>query len=52
MLGDMGLKCESSHFSMTELRENLADRIAWAQRSRIDANDGAQPEWSAAADDG
>ena len=31
MLGDMGLKCESSHFSMTELRENLADRIAWAK---------------------
>src|SRR6185437_3293379 len=31
MLGDMGLKCESSHFSMTELRANLADRIAWAK---------------------
>src|SRR6185437_7524032 len=31
MLGDMGLKCESSHFSMKELRENLADRIAWAK---------------------
>src|SRR5690348_16020936 len=31
MLGDMGLKCESSHFSMTELRDNLSDRIAWAK---------------------
>jgi sugar phosphate isomerase/epimerase len=31
ILGDMGVKCESSHFDMKELRENLADRIAWAQ---------------------
>jgi sugar phosphate isomerase/epimerase len=31
MFGDMGLKCESSHFSMRELRENLDDRIAWAK---------------------
>jgi sugar phosphate isomerase/epimerase len=30
LLGDMGLKCESAHFSMKELRENQADRIAWA----------------------
>jgi sugar phosphate isomerase/epimerase len=31
IFGDLGLKCESSHFSMKELRENLADRIAWAK---------------------
>jgi sugar phosphate isomerase/epimerase len=31
MLGDMGLKCESSHFSMHELRDNLEDRIVWAK---------------------
>ena len=30
-LGDHGLKCVSSHFSMRELRENQADRIAWAK---------------------
>jgi sugar phosphate isomerase/epimerase len=31
LLGDMGLKCESAHFSMKELRENQAERIAWAK---------------------
>jgi sugar phosphate isomerase/epimerase len=31
ILGDMGVKCESSHFSMKELRDNLAERIAWAK---------------------
>jgi sugar phosphate isomerase/epimerase len=31
MLSDVGLKCESSHFSMQELREHLQDRIAWAK---------------------
>src|SRR5580700_10852147 len=31
ILGDMGVKCESSHFSMKELRENQAERIAWAK---------------------
>jgi sugar phosphate isomerase/epimerase len=31
ILGDMGVKCESSHFSMKELKENQADRIAWAK---------------------
>jgi sugar phosphate isomerase/epimerase len=31
ILGDHGLKCISSHFSMKELRENQADRIAWAK---------------------
>src|SRR5260370_40763647 len=31
MLGDMGVQCESSHFDMKELRENLAERIAWAK---------------------
>jgi sugar phosphate isomerase/epimerase len=30
MLGDMGVKCQSSHFDIKELRENLAGRIAWA----------------------
>jgi len=30
MLGDLGVKCESSHFDIKELRENLAGRIAWA----------------------
>jgi sugar phosphate isomerase/epimerase len=31
MLGDMGVRCESSHFDIKELRENLAGRIAWAK---------------------
>jgi sugar phosphate isomerase/epimerase len=31
MFGDLGLKCESSHFGIQELRENQAGRIAWAQ---------------------
>src|SRR5207248_5952322 len=30
MLGDMGVKCESSHFDIKELRQNLAERIVWA----------------------
>ena len=28
---DLGVKCESSHFDMKELRENLTGRIAWAR---------------------
>jgi sugar phosphate isomerase/epimerase len=31
ILADHGLKCESSHFSMRELRESQAKSIAWAQ---------------------
>jgi sugar phosphate isomerase/epimerase len=31
MFGDLGVKCESSHFSIKELREDLAGRIAWAK---------------------
>src|SRR5579862_8673381 len=31
MLADAGVVCESCHFSMTELRENHDDRIAWAK---------------------
>jgi hypothetical protein len=31
MLGDMGVKCESSHFDIKELRESLAGRIVWAK---------------------
>src|SRR5881628_2351652 len=27
---DVGVQCESSHFDIKELRENLAGRIAWA----------------------
>src|SRR5579863_6552310 len=30
MLGDLGVKCISSHFGIKELRENQADRISWA----------------------
>ncbi|HVU22746.1 MAG TPA: sugar phosphate isomerase/epimerase [Opitutus sp.] len=30
IIADSGLKCESSHFNMTELREDLDARIAWA----------------------
>ena len=33
LLGDMGVKCESSHFSIKELRNDLAGRIAWAEES-------------------
>lgn len=31
ILGDLGVQCESSHFDIKELRENLAGRIAWAK---------------------
>src|SRR3954451_20114530 len=31
LLGDLNVKCQSSHFSMRELREDLPGRIAWAQ---------------------
>jgi sugar phosphate isomerase/epimerase len=30
-LGDQGVRCESSHFGIEELRKNQADRIAWAK---------------------
>jgi sugar phosphate isomerase/epimerase len=31
ILSDLGVACESSHFSMAELRQNLSDRISWAK---------------------
>src|SRR6266567_4349367 len=31
ILDDLGVKCESSHFDIKELRENQAGRIAWAK---------------------
>ena len=31
ILGDAGVSCESSHFGIKELRDNLPDRIAWAK---------------------
>jgi sugar phosphate isomerase/epimerase len=31
IFGDIGVICESSHVSMTELRDDLAGRIAWAK---------------------
>jgi sugar phosphate isomerase/epimerase len=31
VLSDVGLKCESAHFGMKELRDNLSGAIAWAQ---------------------
>jgi sugar phosphate isomerase/epimerase len=31
ILGDAGVKCESCHFDIKELRANLAERIAWAK---------------------
>jgi sugar phosphate isomerase/epimerase len=31
ILGDAGLKCESAHFSMEELRTNMDGSIAWAK---------------------
>jgi len=30
MIGDAGLKCESSHFDIGELRKDMAGRIGWA----------------------
>src|SRR5271170_6530692 len=30
ILGDLGIKCESSHFDIGELRKDLPGRIAWA----------------------
>ena len=35
MFGDMGVKCESSHFDIKELRENQAGRIAWAKEAGL-----------------
>ena len=32
MIADSGLKCESSHFTMGELRGNLGPRIEWAHQ--------------------
>ncbi len=31
LLADAGVRCESCHFDMKELREKLAERIAWAK---------------------
>jgi sugar phosphate isomerase/epimerase len=31
LLSDAGVSCESSHFGIRELRDNLPDRIAWAK---------------------
>lgn len=31
VFADLGVRCQSSHFSMRELRENLAGRIDWAK---------------------
>ena len=31
ILGDLGVKCESSHFDINELRKDLPGRIAWAK---------------------
>jgi sugar phosphate isomerase/epimerase len=31
ILSDSGVGCESSHFSIKELRENMSDRVAWAK---------------------
>jgi sugar phosphate isomerase/epimerase len=31
ILSDLGVQCQSSHFDMKELREDLAGRIAWAK---------------------
>ncbi len=31
ILADAGVSCESSHFGIKELRDNLPDRIAWAK---------------------
>ena len=31
ILGDAGVKCESSHFDIGELRKDMAGRIAWAK---------------------
>jgi sugar phosphate isomerase/epimerase len=31
IMSDHGIKCESAHFGIKELRDNLASRIAWAK---------------------
>lgn len=47
ILGDQGLRCESCHFSMRELREKHQESIAWAQdvgiTQMITASLGANP---------
>jgi len=35
ILGDVGLKCESAHFSMQELRDDFSGRIAWANEVNL-----------------
>jgi sugar phosphate isomerase/epimerase len=35
IIEDAGLKCESSHFNMTELREHLDNRIEWSKEMGI-----------------
>jgi sugar phosphate isomerase/epimerase len=35
ILADLGVGCESCHFDMKELRENQAERIAWAKDAGI-----------------
>jgi sugar phosphate isomerase/epimerase len=35
ILTDLGVRCESCHFDMKELRENLAGRIEWAKDAGI-----------------
>jgi sugar phosphate isomerase/epimerase len=32
LIADSGLRCESSHFNLAELRDNLGPRIEWAQQ--------------------
>ena len=52
ILGDLGVKCESSHFDMKELRENLAGRIEWAKDAGLTQMLVPSLGWTAKADDG
>jgi len=51
ILEDAGVTCVSSHFSLSELREDQQGRIAW-ERSRPDPNDRAHSRWPREPDSG
>jgi sugar phosphate isomerase/epimerase len=59
IINDAGLRCESCHFGVKELRENLADRIGWSKQlgltqmilSSFDIpRDAGMDDWKRAAD--
>ena len=52
ILGDLGVKCESSHFDIKELQGESCGQNRLGERCRPDANVGAQPRRAAEPDHG